>query len=96
MPKNVLFSLKNCKNRQKTGADPLASGGWGIRPQTPTSVIQQCKFFSLHLPTKHKHRLFRNQLNDLLFLELLYSGNAPGFRRRKIMLHFVCHRLRKL
>jgi len=67
--KNVLFSLKNCKNRQKLEAlppDPLASGGWEIRPQTPTSIILHCDFFSLHLLTKH--RLFRNQPKDILFL----------------------------
>jgi len=55
MPKNVLFSLKNCKNRQMLGSlppDPLASGGWGLRPQTPISVILHCKFFSLRLPTR--------------------------------------------
>jgi len=55
MPKNMLFSLKNCKNRQMLGAlpsDSLASGCWGLLPQTPTSVILLCKFFSLHLPTR--------------------------------------------
>jgi len=38
VPKNVLFSLKNCKNRQTLEAqppDPRTSGGWGLRLQTP-------------------------------------------------------------
>jgi len=38
MPKNALFLLKNRKNRRALGAphpDPLASGGWGLRTQTP-------------------------------------------------------------
>jgi len=48
MPKNVLFSLKNCENRQ---ALPLDSGGWGLRPQTPTPVILHYKFCSLHMST---------------------------------------------
>jgi len=55
MPKNVLFSLKNCKNRQTLMAlppDPLTSGGWEIRPQTPTLVIFHCKLFTLHLSTR--------------------------------------------
>jgi len=52
MPKNALFLLKNCKNRRALGApppDPLASGGWGIRPQTPVTTpmtifwLRSCK-----------------------------------------------------
>jgi len=71
MPKSVLFSLKNCKHRQTLGAlspDPLASGGWALSPQTLTSVILHCEFFSLHLPTSY--RLFRYQPQDLIFLQL--------------------------
>jgi len=83
MPINVLFSLKNCKNRQ--APDPLASGSWELRLLTPASVILHCEF-SLHLPTNHRG------INHFLY----YSGSAPGIRRRKNMLHFVYHRLRKL
>jgi len=39
MPKNTLFLLKNRKNRRALGAplpDSLASGGWGLCPQTPS------------------------------------------------------------
>jgi len=43
MPKNMLISLKNCKNRQTL---------WGAAVQTPISVILHCKFFFLHLPHK--------------------------------------------
>jgi len=38
MPKNALFLLKNRKNRRALGIplpDPFASGGWGLRSQTP-------------------------------------------------------------
>jgi len=38
MPKNMLFSLENCKNRQTSGAlppDPLSSGVWGLSLQNP-------------------------------------------------------------
>jgi len=34
MSKNVLFLLKNCKNR-RAPPNSLASGGWGLRPQIP-------------------------------------------------------------
>jgi len=40
MPKNVLFSLKNCKNRQTLRA---------LLPD-PTSVILHCKFFFCTCP----------------------------------------------
>jgi len=41
MPKNALLLLKNRKNRRALGApppDPLASGGWGLRLQTPATA----------------------------------------------------------
>jgi len=69
MPKNMLISLKNCKNLQRLGAlppDPLASGGWGFHPQAPPPVVLHCEFFSLRLSTRF--RLFRNQLKGLNFL----------------------------
>jgi len=40
-PKYALFLLKNRKNRRALGArppDPLASGGWGLCPQTPIGL----------------------------------------------------------
>jgi len=37
--------VKNCKNRLSVGGsapEPLfASGGWGLRPQTPELLLQQ-------------------------------------------------------
>jgi len=63
MPKNVLFSLKNCKNRQKLGAllpDPLAFGGSAPRPphQSPNIVNsflciypQSTDYFGIDLKT---------------------------------------------
>jgi len=56
MPKNVLFSLKICKNLQTLRSVP----------QTSTSDILHCEFFFLHLPTKH--RFFRNQPKYLIYL----------------------------
>jgi len=88
MPKKVLFSSKNCKNRQTLGdmfPELLASDGWGLRLQTPTPVILHCKFSSLHLPTKN--RSFGIIQNTLFSCN--YNGNAPGFWHRKIMLHFI-------
>jgi len=40
MPKNILFMLKNCKNRQALGApppppDPLTSDIWGLQSTNP-------------------------------------------------------------
>jgi len=75
MPKNVSFSLKDCKNRQTLDAlppDSIASGGWGLRPQTLTSVILHYEFFSL--PTKHG-------INQMTLFSCNCSGSAPGFRR---------------
>jgi len=69
MPKNVLFLLNIVKIIKRWGLclqTPLASGGWGLRSQNPTSVFLHCEFFSLHLLTKHK--LFRNQPKKLIFL----------------------------
>jgi len=49
----VLFSLKKIvKIAKRWGLcpqTPVASGGWELRSQTPTSVILHCEFFSLHL-----------------------------------------------
>jgi len=84
MPKNVLFSLKNCKNRHTLEAlppEPLASGGWGLHPQTPTSVILHCKFFLSALA--HTLRFFWNDQKGLVICSCNYSGSAPGFRRKK-------------
>jgi len=93
MPKSILLSLKNCKNRQTLGAlspDHLASGGWKLSLKIPTSVILHCEFFSLHLLTNH--RLFRNQTKTLFSCN--YSGSAPDIRcRKKNLLYYVCHRL---
>jgi len=55
MPKNVLFLLKNCKNRLTLGGSaprPLCLRRMGLRSQTSTSVILHCKVFSLQLPTR--------------------------------------------
>jgi len=41
MTKNALFMLKNRNNRRELGTpppDPLASGGWGLCPQTPATA----------------------------------------------------------
>jgi len=41
VPKNALFLLKNRKNWRALEApppDPLASGGWGLHPQTPIGL----------------------------------------------------------
>jgi len=67
---NVLFSLKNCKNRQtlegcknlykianqkpsnqNQAPDSLASGSWGICPETPKSVFIHCKLLNSFLCT---------------------------------------------
>jgi len=91
MPKNMLISLKNCKNRQRLGAlppDPLVSGGWGLRFQTPTSVILRCAFFSLHMPTKAKKSFGLNQTTYFL---VIIAGVHQAFGVVKSMLYFVCH-----
>jgi len=70
MPKNVLFSIKNCKNHQTLGdlpPDHLVSGGWGLRPQTPTSVILHCEFFSA---TAHKSQTYSKSTKRPYFLVL--------------------------
>jgi len=53
MPKNVLFSLQIVKIAKRWGSTPrpLASGGWELRPQTPTSIILHCEF---SLASAHK------------------------------------------
>jgi len=43
MPKNAYFLEKGCKIAAATGDSapepPLASGGWGLRPQTPALLL---------------------------------------------------------
>jgi len=50
MQKNALFFGKNCKNRRNVGDSapkpPLASGGWGLRPQNLKIAIMFCFHFS--------------------------------------------------
>jgi len=51
MHKNALFLLKICKNRPALGApplDPFASGGWGLRLQTPAKFSPIEKFWLHH------------------------------------------------
>jgi len=78
----VLFSLKIVKIANR----------WGLCPKTPTSIILHCGFFSLHLPTKHG--LFQNRPKVLFSCN--YGGRHQAFGVEKIMLYFVCRRLRKL
>jgi len=83
MPKNVLISLKNCKNCQTLGdgkTDPLSSGGWGLCPQTPISVILHCKFFSLHLP--HKAQTFLESTKRPTYFLVIIAGVHHGFQCR--------------
>ena len=50
---NSFFFQKITKNRPEPGAspsDPLASGGWGLRPQTPV-----CDTFELQCTSLLKH-----------------------------------------
>jgi len=81
MPKNVLFSLKNCKNCQTLGVlppDPLvfADGGSAPRPPHQSSNIVNSSAY---------------RIDQKILFSCNYSGSAPCFRRRKIVLHFVCH-----
>jgi len=43
MLKNAYFLRKNCKNHLSVGGSasepPIASGGWGLRPQTPALLL---------------------------------------------------------
>jgi len=89
MLKNVLFLLKNCKNRQTLRAlppDPLASGGWRIRPRPP-SVILHWKFFSLHLDTRSNSFGIDQKV---LYVLVIIAGVHQAFGKEKIMLHFLC------
>jgi len=56
MPKNAFFEGKKLQNRcsvwGSTPKPPLASRGWELCLQTPTSVFVHCEFFYLHLLTK--------------------------------------------
>jgi len=51
MPKNVYFGEKKLQNRRSVGGSaterPLASGDWGLGPQTPDSlgINQKTLFF---------------------------------------------------
>jgi len=82
MSKNVLFLLKISQNCQTLGSqspDPLASGGWVLRPQTP---LQSTYIFnSSFCICPQKHRLFRNQPKSLFSCN--YCVSALGFWRRK-------------
>jgi len=52
MPKITLFLLKNRKIRPALGAlsaDPYFSGGWGLRPQTPTLALSRYEFLAARL-----------------------------------------------
>jgi len=97
MPKNVLFSLKNCKNRQTLGAlspDPLCLRRLGAPPPDPhINHLTYCEYCSLCICLQSTDSF---GINQKTLFSCNYSWSAPGFRRRKIMLHFVCHRLRKL
>jgi len=83
MPKNVLFSLKNCKNRQKLGAlpsYPLSSGGWGLRFHTPTLVILHIVNCSLCICLQSTDSF---GINQKTLFSCNYSGSTTGFQCRK-------------
>jgi len=92
----VLFLLKNCKNRQTLGAlspEPLASGGWRFRPQD--SHISHPTLRILLSASPHKTQTLSESTKRPYFL-IIKAGVNQTFGVEKIMLHFVCHRLRKL
>jgi len=95
MPKNVLLSLKNCKNLQTLGALPpysLTSDGWGLGPQTPTSVILHCE--SSFCIRQQSTDSFEINIK-IPYLLVIITGVHQDFCIEKIMLHFVCHRLHR-
>jgi len=47
MPKSVLLSLKNRKNRPALGAPPQAPSGWGFQPQNHTLALLDDDFYFL-------------------------------------------------
>jgi len=80
MHKNALFLLKNCKScpdLRDSSPDPLASGGWGLRPQITDSLRRLGALTPG--PCQPPSPPFRNPP----FCSCNYSGGAPCFRRRK-------------
>jgi len=82
MPKNVLISLKNCKNRQTLGLCsqtplPPAAGGSAPRPPHQSSYIVN---YSLCI-CPQKHRNFR--IKPKYLFSCNYSGSVQDFRRSK-------------
>jgi len=85
MPRNASFSLKKIvKIARVWGLRPqtlLASGGSGLRLQSPNiNHLALWILLFMHLPM-HAQRLFRNRPKTLCSCD--YSGSAPGFRGRK-------------
>jgi len=98
MPKTVLLSLKNGKNRQTLGAllpDLLASGGWGGRPPTPQTPIPPFLFFFLPLSPKLCPQITDSfGINKAPYFLLIIAEVHQAYVVEKDMLYFVSHRLR--
>jgi len=83
MPKNILFLLKNCKNRKRWGLCPQtpippAAGGSASRPQHQSSYIARSSLCICPQSTDSFG------INQKTLFSCNYSGSsAPGFRRRK-------------
>jgi len=93
---NVLFSLRNSKNRQMLPL-LLAAGGFALK----LHMIHPALRLFLSAPLK-LHKLFEIRINSLKLTKKFYvlvsiAGSAPGLRRRKkMLLYLVWQRLRKL
>jgi len=80
MPKNLLISIKNYKNRQTLGR-PLCL--WRLGAPPPEPLISH-PTLSILLPASihKKHKLFFG-INQITLFSCNYSGSAPDFPRTR-------------